>query len=193
MARLVFMRKPMPLVVALIERITPTNTGCYEWTQARSADGYGRWVVDGREWRAHRKAYELFVGPIPGDMEIDHLCKNRACCNPFHLEAVDRRTNMGRSDSPSTKNSRKTHCLRGHEFTPENTVMRKNGHRDCRVCRDARNRAWQEANRGRIRVKERERMRRWRAENPEKAREMGRESMRRVRERRRGQEPPTDV
>lgn len=90
---------------------------------------------DGRLEYAHRATYELFVGPIPSGFEIDHLCKNVACCNPAHLEAVAPVVNKMRSDSPAAVNARKVVCIRGHEFT-----YRKRGGslvRHCTVCENA--------------------------------------------------------
>ena len=88
--------------------------------------------------KAHRFAYEFCVGPIPEGLQIDHLCRVRNCVNPDHLEAVSPRENMRRGVSPAANHARKTHCIRGHEFTPENTRLysRKRGlERVCRACK----------------------------------------------------------
>lgn len=114
-----------------------SSNGCWTWTGTLFWNGYGClkiWLGDKYQHvGVHRLAYEHFIGPIPADREIDHLCRNRACCNPAHLEAVSRRENQLRGEGFPAKNAAKTHCLYGHEFTPENTYIRKNG-RGCRKC-----------------------------------------------------------
>jgi hypothetical protein len=108
-------------------------TGCFLWTGARY-QGYGRFGFGGKNAMAHRVAYEFDRGPIPAGQEIDHLCRNRACVNPLHLEVVEHRVNVMRSDSFAARKARQTHCDRGHEFTPENTYIDQ-GRRRCRTCR----------------------------------------------------------
>ena len=114
---------------------------CWEWHGAKVGQGYGAVTVAGQTLLAHRVSYEFYVGPIPEGLQIDHLCRNRACVNPDHLEAVLQKANLLRGESFSAKNARKTHCTKGHEFTSENTYryQRKDGswRRDCRICRAA--------------------------------------------------------
>jgi hypothetical protein len=123
--------------------IPEPNTGCWLWLGAALKNGYGRLSVgqrsqgERRTLYAHRLAYELFVGPIPPDRELDHLCRNRICCNPEHLEPVTRRVNILRGIGPNKLgaiNAMKTHCTHGHEFTIENTRHRPAGGRSCRAC-----------------------------------------------------------
>ena len=95
--------------------------GCWEWIRSCSSGGYGHAWIDGGHIYAHRLSYEVHKGKIPDGLTIDHLCRNRKCVNPEHLEAVTRRVNNLRGTSPSAWNYRKTHCISGHEFNKENT------------------------------------------------------------------------
>lgn len=120
------------------------DSGCWEWLGVIAPNGYGmlgigrRSLGEKRTAYAHRLSYETFVGPIPAGHDLDHLCRNRCCCNPAHLEPVTRRENNLRGDGPailSALNGSKTHCKNGHAFTPENTRMRPTGGRECKECR----------------------------------------------------------
>ena len=117
----------------IISNIIGEPNDCWLWTKSLSKSGYGVMGIGSKNFRAHRLSYELYVGPIPDGLELDHLCSVRNCVNPAHLEAVTHRENVLRGNAPSAKNSRKTHCLRGHEFTAENTIAIKTG-RACRAC-----------------------------------------------------------
>lgn len=112
---------------------------CWLWTGKLGPDGYARFMVDRKIVGIHRFAHEIFIGPIPEGWEVDHVlangCHNRHCVNPAHLEAVPSRINNDRSNSASSINSRKTHCIHGHEFTPENTGYRWSKYRRCKACR----------------------------------------------------------
>ena len=116
---------------------------CWPWTGHTDAKGYGVFKVEGKNYRVHRWAYARFVAPIPTDMTIDHVkdrgCARRDCVNFLaHLEVVTNEVNVLRGDGACAVNARKIHCLRGHEFTPSNTLTRKNGGRTCRACKKLR-------------------------------------------------------
>lgn len=115
---------------------TTMPTGCIEYTGSRSRGGYGTVSVGGGTNRpAHRASYELVRGPIPDGLQLDHLCRNRICVNPAHLEPVTQRENLMRGEGPSAVHARQTHCVNGHEFTPENTYYdAKRNRRTCRAC-----------------------------------------------------------
>jgi len=112
------------------------DQGCWIWTGTRTLHGYGSFCDNGPKVLVHRWSYEQHVGPIPDGLVIDHLCRNPPCVNPDHLEPVTQRENLMRSPIVlSAINARKTHCVRGHEFTPENTYIQPaTGKRRCRTC-----------------------------------------------------------
>ena len=125
------------------DRVCPEpNTGCWLWLGGLSSEGYGRLNSDHRKTSqtyAHRFSYELARGPIPLGLDLDHLCRNRMCVNPAHLEVVPHRVNVLRGDSPPAKQARQTECAMGHEFTPGNTYVRLDRHgRMCRACQTMR-------------------------------------------------------
>ncbi len=114
-------------------KVSKTRT-CWVWTATTLPTGYGRFRYQGRLQLAHRVAYMLEVGPIPDGYTIDHLCRNRACVRPSHLDAVPWLENIRRMPKESHNNARKTHCNQGHEFTTENTRITSEGRRICRTC-----------------------------------------------------------
>jgi hypothetical protein len=124
-----------------LSKVQLTESGCWEF-RGSPDNGYGRFWSAGRTLLAHRYAWELLVGPIPEDLQLDHLCRNRLCVSPAHLEPVTIRENVLRGVGVTAENAVKTHCTHGHEFTPENTQVRKNGSRACRTCAVERTRAW---------------------------------------------------
>jgi hypothetical protein len=115
--------------------------------------GYGEVYIGGKTKHVHRVVYELMVGPIPNGLSIDHLCRVRHCVNPAHLEPITTRENVLRGIGITAQNARKTHCKRGHEFTPENTYVFPSGGRACRTCRLMHSRLYERA-----RVRDRRRL-----------------------------------
>lgn len=123
----------------LLSKIDKT-TDCWEWTGTIGVYGYGKIYIEGKHKRAHRAVYESLVGEIPKGLVLDHLCRNRSCVNPDHLEPVTSKENLLRGDTLASQNSTKTHCLRGHIFDDKNTYYKKNGNggRACRECQNTR-------------------------------------------------------
>lgn len=109
------------------------TSDCWIWKGAKHGRGYGNFFASGYVL-AHRFSYELARGPIPPGLTIDHLCRNRLCVNPDHLEAVTMRVNLLRGVGPSAVAARKTHCPRGHEYAGLNIYWTKDGRRKCRTC-----------------------------------------------------------
>lgn len=122
-----------PLAVRFMTFVRPEGD-CWLWDGALARNDYGRIRIDTSrvDW-AYRVAYELFVGPIPLDLELDHLCRNHACVNPAHLEPVTHTENMRRGSWAI-----ETHCRNGHSYDEANTAVDERGARRCRACAAAR-------------------------------------------------------
>lgn len=110
------------------------GAGCWQWRGNLNPKGYGTFSVNKRPVQAHRYAYVLLVGSIPEGLQLDHLCRNRGCVRPTHLEPVTNRENMLRGDTFQGINARKTHCKWGHPFDEVNTYRKADGTRKCRAC-----------------------------------------------------------
>ena len=111
-----------------------TPDGCWRWTGTLFPNGYGAaWWAGTRI--AHRLVYQSLVGPVPDGLQLDHLCRNRACVNPSHLEPVTPAENIRRGVSQPAANARKTHCPQGHPLSGANLYVSPDGERSCRKCR----------------------------------------------------------
>jgi len=109
------------------------ENGCWEWIGARAPNGYGRF----RHTAAHRVTYEMHRGPIPEGLTLDHLCRNKGCVNPDHLEAVVLRENIVRGTSPAAARAKQTHCKHGHPLSGDNVQRQRKTGRRCGICRRA--------------------------------------------------------
>lgn len=113
-------------------KVSVAENGCWEWQGSLDRYGYGRIWVNQKWVIAHRYFFKAHKGHLPSC--LDHLCRNRACVNPDHLEPVTNKVNVLRGENFAAKNARKTHCKNGHPYSKENTWFRKTGARVCREC-----------------------------------------------------------
>ena len=126
----------------IVNRVNYVDTGFTSpcWISNRSSNGRGhtKMGVRGVMWLTHRLAYTLWIGPIPDGLQLDHLCRQRACCNPGHLEPVTCRTNLMRGLTLTASEAAQTHCLRGHLLAGANLYHRPDypSKRECRSCRN---------------------------------------------------------
>lgn len=113
--------------------------GCWEWTGCMWSYGYGMFTFQSVSKMAHRVGYELSVGPIPDGLVLDHLCRNRRCVRPDHLEPVTLAENTLRGESLPALYRLRTHCRNGHPFTSDNLYRdpKYPNARLCRTCRTA--------------------------------------------------------
>ncbi len=129
-----------PPIERFVQKFRVLENGCWEWLAGRHNNGYavmgsGRQHVGDKHHRiyAHRFSYEYFTGHTI-QHTIDHLCRNRACVNPDHLQDVPLKQNILRGVSPPAQNAHKTTCPAGHPYNEENTHRDRWGYRHCRVC-----------------------------------------------------------
>lgn len=117
------------------------ETGCWEWTARLFQGGYAQFKDSSDKNRGgHVVSYEIHIGPVPEGLVLDHLCRNRKCINPAHLEPVSQQINTLRGEGPAAKNAVKTHCLKGHPLDGSNLFISQ-GKRQCRECHLERGRA----------------------------------------------------
>src|SRR5215207_9829672 len=109
------------------------DDACWMWAGSRQSKGYGQVRREGRNLLAHRAAYEAVNGPIPEGLELDHLCRNRLCYRPTHLEAVTHQVNVLRGEGIAAQYAKRDTCKAGHSLTGTNLLDRGDG-RICREC-----------------------------------------------------------
>ncbi len=140
------MARPMrPLFERALDKFLIGGSGCWQWVASLTTGGYGQINEGGAHGRpipAHRVVYEAVRGPIPDGLYLDHLCRNRACVRPDHLEPVTHAENVRRGiagENRKRETAAQTHCLHGHEFSERNTYIGQNlNGRPRRVCRRCR-------------------------------------------------------
>lgn len=127
---------PIVRFLTKVNKLGPlwNGTHCWEWLGADHGRGYGGFGIYGKHLLAYNWYWKLVNGDIPYGMELDHLCRNRLCVNPDHIETVTPYINFIRGQSPNAINARKTHCKRGHELSGNNLYMDRFG-RHCIACR----------------------------------------------------------
>lgn len=125
------------LLHRIAARVTVSDSGCWECSYAKDTSGYPQVSYLSRMELAHRAMFVAAKGVIPTALQLDHLCRNRTCCNPAHLEAVLSRENTLRGDTIPARNAAVTHCPHGHPYSPDNAFpsdLRRGKQRRCRAC-----------------------------------------------------------
>lgn len=161
------MVRPTP-IERFESKLRQSDTGCWEWTAGKTRGGYGKFKVEGQTLVAHRWYFQQVRHPVPRDLQLDHLCRNPACCNPDHLEPVTCRVNLLRGRTFQAENAAKTHCPLGHPLDGDNLLL-SGGSRSCRTCKRAQTAAWRAANLEAARERDAEAARRRRAERNTRA------------------------
>jgi HNH endonuclease len=153
---------------AHIDKCIDKTSGCWEWIGSKDLNGYGRLYGTS----SHRLSYEAHIGPIFKGMDIDHICRNHACCNPKHLEPVTRQENLRRGigiELQKVRANNRRACSKGHELTVENTYIRpSDGVRQCRTCRADKDKESRAAKKDAINARKREWRKAWRAKGVRK-------------------------
>lgn len=141
-------RSPKGIDWLMCSVIPEPNSGCWLWI-GKMTHGYGKATIAMREVPAHRFSYELFRGPIPAGLVLDHLCRVPLCVNPDHLEPVTNRENVRRGISAELNRHQYigiTHCPDGHPYSGDNLYINPKGARNCRTCMRRRTRNWRMRN-----------------------------------------------
>lgn len=125
----------------MVKRIIKLDNGCWRYPNKLRPDGYVQHIRSGKVCLAHRTIYTILKGTIPDGLDLDHLCRNRYCCNPSHLEPVTRIENVRRGNAGKIKRET-THCPSGHPYDDKNTCLDKYGYRMCKTCRYNSHKKW---------------------------------------------------
>jgi hypothetical protein len=133
--------EPLAPEELFFRHVTEAENGCWNYAPSNTKTGYAVFAINkGTNLAlAHRWSYEHFVADIPAGLVIDHLCNNRACVNPWHLEPVTQKVNCQRGVGSASS------CVNGHPYNPSNTEVHSRGHRQCRTCRQNRERRFKTA------------------------------------------------
>lgn len=125
---------PITPIIRFLKKIRVSSSGCWEWQAGKDKAGYGRFCIGKRQIYLHRFIYEYYHGQICPDLTIDHLCRNRSCVNPLHLEQVTKKENILRGIGITAQESQQTHCKREHPLSGDNLYIDKRGSRICKSC-----------------------------------------------------------
>jgi hypothetical protein len=118
------------ILYKILEKVAKTESECWLWLGPNNGNGYGTINVLGKQSYVHRLMFIYYKGEIPEGKEIDHLCRNRGCCNPEHMEAVTHRENMLRGKTLPAMQLERDECPKGHRYSGKN----RRGDRICHTC-----------------------------------------------------------